>query len=108
MCIKRLPGIVKVMVVLSCYHRAVGKSSSEIRLYFPVPNNPILDYDSCVEDLSTVKETTDLQPVLNVRASYFSGQNIYGDAILAALGYTWRSAGSLFHENISLASYYRY
>ncbi|XP_031499970.1 small RNA 2'-O-methyltransferase isoform X2 [Nymphaea colorata] len=87
--------------------RAVGKSSSEIRLYFPVPNNPILDYDSCVEDLSTVKETTDLQSVLNVRASYFSGQTVYGDAILAALGYTWRSAGSLFHESISLASYYR-
>lgn len=43
---------------------------------------------------------------LNIRASYFAGQEVYGDAILASIGYSWKST-DLFHEAILLCSYYR-
>lgn len=43
---------------------------------------------------------------LNERASYFSGHDIYGDAILASIGYTWKSK-DLSYEDVSVQSYYR-
>lgn len=51
--------------------------------------------------------TNDTEGTLNTRASYLSGQNIYGDAILASIGYTWKSTDILY-EDVSLRSYYRY
>ncbi|KAI3980308.1 hypothetical protein MKX01_001379, partial [Papaver californicum] len=79
--------------------RTIGKSSSEMRLYFSPLGLP-LKSDSTLGDLSYEAET------LNLRASYFSGQNIHGDAILATFGYTWKCK-DLFHEDVTLGTYYR-
>lgn len=43
----------------------------------------------------------------NALATYLSGQEIYGDAILASVGYTWKST-DLSYEDLSLRAYYRY
>ncbi|GER26061.1 small RNA 2'-O-methyltransferase [Striga asiatica] len=74
--------------------RVIGKASSEVRIYSSAP--PQLPSD----DLAEPKVS------LNVRATYFAGEKVYGDAILASVGYTWRS-NDLFHEAVSLRSYYR-
>ncbi|KAI3910025.1 hypothetical protein MKW92_017392 [Papaver armeniacum] len=79
--------------------RTIGKSLSEMRVYFSPMELP-LKSDSTLEDLSYDAET------LNIRASYFSGQNIYGEAILATFGYTWKCK-ELFHEDLTLGTYYR-
>ncbi|WCJ24333.1 Small RNA 2'-O-methyltransferase [Euphorbia peplus] len=81
--------------------RTVGKASSETRLYFAVPESYVLDLSVNVGN----PESQSKAP-LNVRASYFCNQDIYGDAIMASIGYTWRSK-DLFHEDLSLQSYYR-
>ncbi|XP_077243893.1 small RNA 2'-O-methyltransferase-like isoform X2 [Tasmannia lanceolata] len=85
--------------------RPVGKVSSEMRLYFSAPENPLLVSGKSLEELSDVNGDANLEP-LNARASYFSNQNIYGDAILATVGYT-RKSEDLFHEDVSLSTYYR-
>ncbi|KAK6154826.1 hypothetical protein DH2020_009074 [Rehmannia glutinosa] len=71
--------------------RIIGKASSEMRIYSSAPKQ--LPFD-------------DFEGSLNVRASYFTGQEVYGDAILASVGYTWKST-DLFREAVSLRSYYR-
>lgn len=81
--------------------RTMGKASSEIRLYF-CPKQQLLDQSSESLEVHRVQ----LQGSLNVRASYFAGQEVYGDAILASVGYTWKSA-ILFHEDVSMRTYYR-
>ncbi|XP_058100049.1 small RNA 2'-O-methyltransferase isoform X2 [Magnolia sinica] len=86
--------------------RTVSKASSEMRLYFSAPKDLYLTSDSSLEVLSNMKETVNSQSLFNARAHYFSGQNIYGDALLATVGYTWKST-DLFHEDVSLATYYR-
>lgn len=83
--------------------RTIGKASSEMRLYFAAPKSYLLDLSS---DLLNVEEVFDFEGSLNHRASYFYGQDIYSDAILASIGYTRKSEG-LFHEDITLQSYYR-
>ncbi|KAL4563713.1 hypothetical protein LXL04_027758 [Taraxacum kok-saghyz] len=77
--------------------RGIGKASSETRLYFCDPK-------SCELDL--VKEDGQREGLLNTRASYLCGQDIYGDAILATIGYLWKSY-DLFHEDVSSRTYYR-
>lgn len=77
--------------------RCIGKSSSETRLYYHAPNSYQHDKEKDFEDES----------YLNVRASYLSGQDIYGDAILATIGYMWKSC-DLFHEDVSPRAYYRF
>ncbi|XP_008812123.2 small RNA 2'-O-methyltransferase [Phoenix dactylifera] len=85
--------------------RTVGKASSEMKLYFPIPEAPLMA--SISSDLhATVEGNIKTETILNKRASYFSGQKIYGDAVLANIGYTWKSS-DLFYEDISLCSYYR-
>ncbi|XP_071698124.1 small RNA 2'-O-methyltransferase [Rutidosis leptorrhynchoides] len=69
--------------------RCVGKASSETRFYFKAPK---ADLENGV--------------YLNARASYLSGQDIYGDAILATIGYLWKSC-DLLHEDVTLRTYYR-
>ncbi|XP_044496175.1 small RNA 2'-O-methyltransferase isoform X3 [Mangifera indica] len=83
--------------------RTIGKTSSEMRLYFAAPKSFIFDLAS---DLPNVKGVANFEGLLNPRASYFIGQEIYGDAVLASIGYTWKSK-DLFHEDITLKSYYR-
>ncbi|KAM0072117.1 putative la-type HTH domain, methyltransferase type 12, HEN1, double-stranded RNA binding domain 2 [Helianthus debilis subsp. tardiflorus] len=80
------------MVSLS---RCIGKSSSETRLYSHAPNS----YKWNKEDLED-------KSYLNARASYLSGQDVYGDAILATIGYLWKSC-DLFLEDVSPRTYYR-
>ncbi|KAM7505770.1 hypothetical protein LguiB_004674 [Lonicera macranthoides] len=67
--------------------RPIGRASSEMRLYW-------------------ANKSYKSEESLNTRARYFSGQKIYGDAILASVGYTWRSL-DLFYEDVSLCTYYR-
>ncbi|KAK1560775.1 hypothetical protein Q3G72_030791 [Acer saccharum] len=81
--------------------RTIGKASSEMRLYFAAPKSYLMDQSS---DFVNVK--VHIEGLLNSRASCFCGQDIYGDAILASIGYTWKSK-DLFHEDITLQSYYR-
>lgn len=88
-------------------YRTVGKASSEMRLYFPAPEDPILASDSSLDLLSHATETVNLGTSCNVRASYFSGQNIHGDALLATVGYKWKCP-DLYHEDTSLSTYYRF
>ncbi|KAK9088552.1 hypothetical protein Scep_027634 [Stephania cephalantha] len=84
--------------------RVVGKASSEMRLYFCAPKAPLNLI--MTSDVPQVKEAVELQPNLNGRACYFSGQIIHGDAIMATIGFTWKSL-DLFHEDISFGTYYR-
>ncbi|RZC48344.1 hypothetical protein C5167_041297 [Papaver somniferum] len=88
-----IPGDADVLLEL------LEKSSLEMRVYFSPLGLP-LKTDSTLEDLSYETET------LNLRASYFSGQNIHGEAILATFGYTWKCT-DLFHEDVTLCTYYR-
>lgn len=76
------------------FNRTVGKASSETRLYFAAHQSYLLDTSS------------DFEGSLNARASYLCGQGIYGDAILASIGYTWKSK-DLFYEDVSVQLYYR-
>lgn len=82
----------------------MGKASSETRLFFAASRSFFLDQSS---DLPKAKETLHFEGSLNVRASYLSGQCIFGDAILASIGYTWKSK-DLFYEDTTVQSYYRY
>lgn len=79
-------------------YRTIGKTSSETRLYFVAP-------DLFHSEASSLQEA-ECKSSLNVRASYLSGQDIYGGAILAAIGYPWKSK-ELSFEDISMQSYYR-
>ncbi|KAF3332305.1 small RNA 2'-O-methyltransferase-like isoform X1 [Carex littledalei] len=80
--------------------RTIGKASSEMRFYFTAPQ---CLFSSSAKD---VVGATDFEVAVNKRASYISGQTIYGDAILANIGYTWRSS-NLLYEDVSLCTYYR-
>ncbi|KAF7842437.1 small RNA 2'-O-methyltransferase isoform X1 [Senna tora] len=83
--------------------RNVGKASSETRLFFAAPRSYLPEPST---NLLSLKETLHVEGSLNVRASYLSGQDIFGDAILASIGYTWKSK-DLFYEDITVQSYYR-
>ncbi|KAL9997701.1 putative small RNA 2'-O-methyltransferase Hen1, La-motif domain-containing protein [Helianthus debilis subsp. tardiflorus] len=75
--------------VCFCISRCIGKSSSETRWYSHAPNSYKWD-----------KENFKDGSYLNARASYLSGQDVYGDAILATIGYLWKSC-DLFLEDVS-------
>ncbi|CAL5412591.1 unnamed protein product [Camellia sinensis] len=83
--------------------RTIGKASSEKRLYFCAPESCLGDSSS---ELLHSTESVPLNGSLNARASYLSGHLIYGHAILASIGYTWKSA-DLFYEDVSLHTYCR-
>ncbi|KAL6983228.1 hypothetical protein U1Q18_016619 [Sarracenia purpurea var. burkii] len=87
------------MVLVS---RTIGKASSEMRLYFCAPV-------SCLEDSASgllySTEAIYSEGSFNSRASYLCGHLIYGDAILATIGYKWKSS-DLFHEDVYLHTYY--
>ncbi|XP_038691372.1 small RNA 2'-O-methyltransferase isoform X2 [Tripterygium wilfordii] len=79
----------------------IGKGSSDTRFYFAAPEPFLLDLSSDHLHVKLHSEGS-----LNARASYICGQDIYGDAIMASVGYTWRSK-DLFSEDMSLRLYYR-
>ncbi|XP_057830306.2 small RNA 2'-O-methyltransferase [Cryptomeria japonica] len=89
--------------------RILKKAPLESRLYFPVP-----DSIPAVTDLNGISSISDIrveaplrQSKFNTRASSLVSQKIHGDAILAAVGSTWRSFGTLSWENINLSNYCR-
>jgi len=54
-----------------------------------------------------MKQAGSFKGYVNTIATYLSGQEICGDAILASVGYT-RKSTDLFYEDLSLRAYYRY
>lgn len=85
--------------------RTIGKTSSEIRLYFAAPNVQFVS-DISKNELACLGDG-DINCQVNKRASYISGQTIYGDALLANIGYTRRDS-ELHIEDVNLCTYYRY
>ncbi|CAN7070969.1 unnamed protein product [Brassica oleracea var. botrytis] len=73
--------------------RAISKTFSgyECRVYSAIPK---------------LTSSNDLKKSRNAKASFVSGQDIHGDAILASVGYTGRSH-DLEHDNVTLKSFYR-
>ncbi|KAF8732208.1 hypothetical protein HU200_016183 [Digitaria exilis] len=84
--------------------RTIGKTSSEIRLYFAAPNVQFVS-DISKNELACLGDG-DINCQVNKRASYISGQTIYGDALLANIGYTRRDS-ELHIEDVNLCTYYR-
>ncbi|CAL9226225.1 unnamed protein product [Arabidopsis halleri] len=86
--------------------RNFGKAScgSECRLYFDIPkkssDNSSEASGSSNEDSSHIKKSR------NARASYICGQDIHGDAILASVGYRWKS-DDLDYADVTVNSFYR-
>ena len=83
--------------------RNLGRASSEMRIFCAAPASYPLVQQS---DLLCGKETLHFKGSINLRASYLSGQDIFGDAILASIAYTWKSK-DLFHEDVTVQSYHR-
>jgi len=83
--------------------RVIGKANSEMRLYISALEannlNPVPEFRAG-KDLSCYDRS------FNLRASYLLGQQVYGNVILASIGYTWRGA-ELFHEDVSRRAYFR-
>ncbi|KAJ1378081.1 putative small RNA 2-O-methyltransferase [Sesbania bispinosa] len=79
--------------------RNLGKASSEIRLFFAAPISYLLDPSS---KFANGKETLHFEGPLNVKARYLSGQDIFGDAILACIGYTRKSRDLFYEDNGSV------
>ncbi|KAK6797161.1 hypothetical protein RDI58_004863 [Solanum bulbocastanum] len=82
--------------------RTIGKASSETRLYFCAPESTTIGSSSELY----MKQASSFKGYVNTIASYLSGQEICGDAILASVGYT-RKSTDLFYEDLSLRAYYR-
>ncbi|XP_010537614.1 PREDICTED: small RNA 2'-O-methyltransferase [Tarenaya hassleriana] len=85
--------------------RMVGRSSSDTRLYSAIPKWKSLDISSKASGPSNDEEESS-KKYRNARASYVCGQDIYGDAIMASVGYTWKSH-NLHCNDVTLTSYYR-
>ena len=77
-----------------------------MKLYFSVPEAALVLSDSSADLCSNIDGNVILEPLLNKRASYLSGQAIYGNVILTSVGYTWKSP-DFFNEEVSLCTYYR-
>ncbi|XP_057246979.1 small RNA 2'-O-methyltransferase isoform X3 [Beta vulgaris subsp. vulgaris] len=97
---KELDVVIASKVLIS---RTIGKASSESRLYYSASEPSNLD---SVLVSHEANELSYSDSSFNVRASYMLGQHVYGNAILASVGYTWRGA-ELFNEDVSMRSYYR-
>ncbi|KAK3430588.1 hypothetical protein EUGRSUZ_K01946 [Eucalyptus grandis] len=82
--------------------RPIGKSSSETRLYFVASDLQFVEPSSELNG----KKPDIFEGSMNARASYLAGQEVYGGAIMASIGYTWKSK-DLFHEDVFLKTYYR-
>ncbi|KAG9136112.1 hypothetical protein Leryth_003733 [Lithospermum erythrorhizon] len=82
--------------------RSVGKSSSETRLFSTAAKSKYKESSF----LHHENQTTQSEGLFNVRASYLTGQEVHGNAILASIGYTWKST-DIYYEDLSLRSYHR-
>lgn len=79
--------------------RTLGKAlcGSECRLY-----SPITKFKSSEVSGSSSEESSRR----NARASYICGQEIHGDAVLASVGYRWKSE-DLDFDDVTVKSFYR-
>ncbi|KAJ8545290.1 hypothetical protein K7X08_017873 [Anisodus acutangulus] len=84
------------------FSRNIGKASSDTRLYFCAPESITIVPSSELY----MKQASSFKGYVNTIATYLSGQEICGDAILASVGYTWKST-DLYYEDLSLHAYYR-
>lgn len=89
--------------------RPLSKASLDARFYFPVPDTlPSVSYLFGNSPISEKRKgSPHCQLKYNKRASILVGQEVHGDAILAAVGSSWKSLGTMSCEDISLSSYYR-
>ncbi|KAF4376923.1 hypothetical protein F8388_022639 [Cannabis sativa] len=83
--------------------RPIGRASSEVRVYFATSEIYMSEPSS---NHSNTKTDMHSEESYNTWASCLSGEAIYGDAILASIGYTWKYK-ELFHEDLTMQSYYR-
>ncbi|KAF8096125.1 hypothetical protein N665_0317s0031 [Sinapis alba] len=83
--------------------RTLGKAScgSECRLYSAVPK-----FKSSEVSGSSSEESSRTEKSRNARASYICGQEIHGDAVLASVGYRWKSE-DLDYDDVTVKSFYR-
>jgi len=83
-----------------------GKAScgSECRLYSEIPKK-YLDNSSDASGTSN-EDSSHIVKSRNARASYICGQDIHGDAILASVGYRWKS-DDLDYDDVTVNSFYR-
>lgn len=90
------------MKVFLVFNRTFGKAScgSECRLYSAIPNKLKFSDNSPVVSGRLNVESR------NARASYICGQDIHGDAILASVGYRWKS-DDLDYDDVTVKSFYR-
>ncbi|XP_019086697.1 PREDICTED: small RNA 2'-O-methyltransferase [Camelina sativa] len=86
--------------------RTFGKAScgSECRLYSTIPNKS--SDKSSEASGSSNEDSSHIEKTRNARASYICGQDIYGDAILASVGYRWKS-NDLDCDDVTVKSFYR-
>ncbi|CAN7109336.1 unnamed protein product [Brassica rapa subsp. narinosa] len=79
--------------------RTLGKAScgSECRLYSPIPKCKSSEVTGSSSEESSRR---------NARASYICGQDVHGDAVLASVGYRWKSE-DLDYDDVTVKSFYR-
>lgn len=89
--------------------RPLSKVSLDARFYFPAPDTlPSVPYLFGNPPISEKRKgSPHCQLEFNTRASILIGQEVHGDAILAAVGSSWKSLGTMFCEDISLSRYHR-
>ncbi|ESQ55292.1 hypothetical protein EUTSA_v10024347mg [Eutrema salsugineum] len=88
--------------------RTIGKTSSgyECRVYSAIPELRSFDNSWKAHGKRPVAESSHLEKSRNAKASFVCGQDVHGDAIVASVGYQWRSHG-LEHDDVTLKSFYR-
>ncbi|KAF3530439.1 hypothetical protein DY000_02037596 [Brassica cretica] len=82
----------------------------ECRVYSAIPKLNPSDKSSKAYGKRPVDEeeqSSHFKNPWNAKASSACGQDIHGDAIVAALGYSWRSHHLVEHDDVTLKSFYR-
>ncbi|XP_010449139.1 PREDICTED: small RNA 2'-O-methyltransferase-like isoform X1 [Camelina sativa] len=85
--------------------RTIGKTDSglECRVYAAITK---LNHSWKSREKRPINESSHLEKSRNAKASFVSGLDIHGDAIVASVGYPWRSH-DLEHDDVTLKSFYR-
>ncbi|KAH7352198.1 hypothetical protein KP509_19G034000 [Ceratopteris richardii] len=85
--------------------RTIPRAPNDARLYYAIPDIQIIP-KSWETPVGVVLQGKN-ELVYNRRASDLLGYSVYGDAILASVGSTWKSEGKLVFADVSLSCYYR-
>ncbi|CAN8325442.1 unnamed protein product [Cochlearia groenlandica] len=88
--------------------RIFGKTCSgyECRVYSAISKLSPSDKSSKAYGKRPVDESSHFKNSWNAKASLACGQDVHGDAIVASVGYPWRSH-DLEHDDVTLKSFYR-